>query len=713
MTHRAWTVAGAYTAAAIVMTWPLARGLGRDVAFDLGDSLLNMWILAWDCEQLLAILGGDLGRVRTFFDANIFYPEPLTLAYSEHLFAQAVQVLPVYLVTKNPILCYNLLFLSTFVLSGLGAYLFVRELTGSSRAGFVAGLMFGFALYRLPQSSHLQVLSSQWMPFTLYGLRRYFSTGRRLALAGATASLVAQNLSCGYYLLYFAPFLAAYALWEIAQRGLWTSRRVWRDLFVSALAASAATAPFLIPYAAVRERLSAARGIQEIRIFSADVYSYLTAFSEHRLWGPIARAFPKREGELFPGLLPVILAAIGIIAALRDANVARVGETPTRAPRWLPVLLTIVCVVFAALLGAVILFRRMSFYLGPIEVRMSDANRLIVQMVAALVVLLALSPRARASVTAFARDSSSFFLAALIASVWLSLGPVPQSFGRRVELAAPYLLLFEYVPGFDAVRVPARFGMVVALMLAVLAGFGAARIAKRRYGGFVLALAGAGFLVEAHGLPFVVNGLSPVSGFNTPEARVYRPARAPAVYHEAARLPRDAVILELPLGLPDFDLRAVYYSTAHWRPLINGYSGFFPPHYPLLLSALTDITRHTELSWQALRATGATHVILHDTAYLGDEGVRLSAWLRAAGAAELYRDRNDVLFDVRAGTPVALFVPGERWQPPRTQKQGSSLAARFRKCGIAPGDGRCLATPSWWPSFLPSASTESSRTSGS
>ena len=123
---------------------------------------------------MLRFLGGDLGALRNFWNANIFYPEPLTLAYSEHLFAQAVQILPVYALTGNIILSYNLLFLSTFVLSGLGMFLFVREVTGSARAGFAAGLIYAFAPYRVPQFSHLQVISSQWMPFALYGLRRYF-----------------------------------------------------------------------------------------------------------------------------------------------------------------------------------------------------------------------------------------------------------------------------------------------------------------------------------------------------------------------------------------------------------------------------------------------------------------------------------------------------------------------------------------------------------
>src|SRR4051812_47506895 len=150
--RRAWIALATYAVITIVMTWPLALGLGRDVAWDLGDSVLNMWIMAWDCEQLLAILRGDLSRIATFFDANIFYPARLTLAYSEHLIPQALQIFPVYVVSRNPILCYNLIFLSTFVLSGLGMYLLVRELTGNARAAFIAGLLFGFAPYRLTQA---------------------------------------------------------------------------------------------------------------------------------------------------------------------------------------------------------------------------------------------------------------------------------------------------------------------------------------------------------------------------------------------------------------------------------------------------------------------------------------------------------------------------------------------------------------------------------
>ena len=90
------------------------------------------------------------------------------------------------------------------------------------------------------------------MPFVLYGLRRYFVTRRITPLVGAGAALIAQNLSNGYFLLFFAPFVLAYALFEIATRRLWADARVWVALSVTAVVVTAVTLPFLLPYLELR-----------------------------------------------------------------------------------------------------------------------------------------------------------------------------------------------------------------------------------------------------------------------------------------------------------------------------------------------------------------------------------------------------------------------------------------------------------------------------
>ncbi len=650
----------AYTVIALTMTWPLAGSLARNVAWDLGDSILNMWILAWDAEQFRAIFTGHLSHIRTFFDANIFHPAPLALAYSEHLVPQALQIFPIYAATKNPILCYNLLFLSTFVLSGLGMYLFVRELTGDAIAAFTAGLLFAFVPYRIPQSSHLQVLSSQWMPFALYGFRRYFDAlggsertrppvvGRR-ALAGAAAAVIADNLSCGYYLLYFSPFAAAYVLWEIWRHDGWRNRRLWIDLAVAAIVVAVVTAPFLVPYARVRQELQLSRSLTEVTRLSADVYSYVTAPELERFWGPrLAGVFPKAEGELFPGVVIALLALVGLFRGEPDRRPPDSSGFVPVAPmdeRWrtpLALVLAALAALHAAAAVATIVFRRLVVNAWLFDIRLNNATQLLLRAAIAYALYLALSPAARRRTAAFMR-SRGFFLAALLGAAWLSLGPAPQVLGRPLDLASPYRFLWDHVPGFEGLRVPARFAMIVMLMLSVLAGYGAAAIARLRGGVAVLAILGAAFLYEAGAAPFIINGMSPVPGFNTPEARLYPPNRAPSIYAAVARMAPDGVLAELPLGQADFDLRAMFYSIGHWRPLLNGYSGFFPLHYGRLTFALGEIPRHPGVSLEALRGAGATHVIVHEAAYLDGEGTQTTGVLRRLGAIELFRDGGDVL----------------------------------------------------------------------
>jgi len=627
----------AYTVIAVVMTWPLTRGIARDVAWDLGDSILNMWILAWDCEQFRGIVFGHYSHVTHFFDANIFHPAPLTLAYSEHLLPQALQIFPIYALTKNPILCYNLLFLSTFVLSGLGMFLFAREVTGSTAAAFIGGLLFAFAPYRVPQSSHLQVLSSQWMPFALYGFRRYVDGGRLRALAGATASVVLQGLSCGYYLLYFSPLAAAYVVWELWRAGKLKNRRAWASLSVAAGVAALVVAPFVLPYVRVSRELQLTRSLSETTRLSADVYSYATASIAQRFWGSrIADVFFKPEGELFPGAVPILLAAIGIFLGY--------GARPPQhgARRWAAEVLYVLAWAHFAAALVVIVFRRVTLDLWLFDIRLGDATQLLFRGVIGYAIALALSARRREQAAAFMR-SRGFFVLALLAAMWLSLGPSPQVLGRPLDLASPYRFLWNHVPGFEGLRVPARFAMIAVLLLSVLASFGAAAIARIRSGVVALAVLAAAFLFEAGASPFTVNGMSPIRGFNMPSARLERPARAPGVYKAVSGLPAGAVLADLPLGQPDYDLRAMYYSIDRWRPVLNGYSGFFPLHYGRAVVALNEIPRHLDVSLAMLRELGATHVIVHEDAYLDTEGRDTTTTLRNAGATETFREGADVL----------------------------------------------------------------------
>src|SRR5687767_640498 len=116
------------------MTWPVGAQLGSSFPGDYGDPVFVAWVIGWVDGQL------STGSLSGFWNANIFFPEATTLAFSEHFIGQSLLVLPIYAVTRNPILSYNVAFLLSFVLTGLGTFLLLRAMTGSYSAGGVAAV---------------------------------------------------------------------------------------------------------------------------------------------------------------------------------------------------------------------------------------------------------------------------------------------------------------------------------------------------------------------------------------------------------------------------------------------------------------------------------------------------------------------------------------------------------------------------------------------
>jgi hypothetical protein len=633
-----------------MFTWPLAAGLGRDIPWDLGDSLLNAWILAWDADRLLRFLGGDAGAIRNFWNANIFYPEPLTLAYSEHLVAQAVQIFPVYVLTGNIILCYNLLFLSTFVLSGLGMFLFVREITGSGRAGLVAGLVYAFAPYRVPQFSHLQVISSQWMPFVLYGLRRYFVTRRLAPLAGAGAALITQNLSNGYFLLFFAPFVLAYAIFEIAARRLWTDGRVWAALSVTALAVSAVTLPFLLPYLELRRLGFGPRVLNEVKGFSADVFSYWTAPGESRMWGTLVRAYPKPEGDLFPTISALILGSAGIARSVWLAWTSARSKPFAQSRPLIPVVSVLTAAAVVYLVFTILILTGHGFTgIGPFPVSVRNLWRNARVLVVTLTLLALLSPRARLFAVEWSRTIGAFLAIAAGAAFLLSLGPEIRTGGRLISEIGPYHFFYWHVPGFDGLRVPARFAMLVVLFLSIAAGLGAAAIERRVRRGGTLALAlGALAVLEASAAPIVINGTIAEGRYAVPPPRVFTGDEVPGAYRFLKSLPSPGtIVVEFPLGEWEYERRYVFYSAVHWHPILNGFSGQFPLSYSMNAMHLRYPLESPDASWDTLMRAGATHAVVHLPYYRDDEGERIAGWLAAKGARQVAEFDGDKVFALR------------------------------------------------------------------
>jgi hypothetical protein len=634
-----------YVLAAAAMSWPLLPQIASAPAGDMGDPLFNAWVLAWGSDHVTAMLTGDAGAFTRWWNANIFHPAPLALGYSEHLAPQVLMGLPLWWATGNILLVYNTIYLATSVLSGLGMFLLVRELTGRPRAALVAGLFFAFVPYRVAQLPHLQVLSSQWMPFVLYAFRRYLERGRAAAIAGAVLALAAQQLSCGYYLLYFSPFVALYLTWEITARRRWRDWRLLGALLTAAAADLAVTWPLIAPYLDLRALGFSPRPLDEVIRYSADVYAYVTTHETNRLWGRWLKAVARAENELFPGLMPVLAAGLGLAALARRQwrTTTALGDRSRR--RWIAAAFAAVAMAGAAGVLTFVVSGGITLRAGGIPVlRIREIGRPLLLLAAGLCGMLLVSRRARAF-TAWGTDLRVASLVLCTLAVVLSWGPEPQA-GSRILFTGPYLWLYEHVPGFDGLRVPARMAMVAYLFLGILAGYGLAALDRLRRAPMIIAAIGALFLLEATGAPIAVGRTAGDDGVATPPAAVQPAASAPAVYPYLATMPSTTVIAELPFGFTSWELRYVYYSAVHRQRLLNGYSGGFPDVYHRHVGALGRPLARPELAWKTLIEAGTTHVVLHRDAFLRGEDAPVAAWLVRQGARRVRSFGSDDLYEL-------------------------------------------------------------------
>ena len=462
---------------ALAWTWPLAARFSWRTQHDPGDPTLNAWILWWNAQ---AVPFTD-----AWWNAPIFHPMSGAFALSEHLAGLAVFTTPLQLAGLNPLPAYNVALVLSFWLSGYFAFLLGRRLTGSTGAGLIAGAAFGFAPYRASQLSHLQVLSSQWMPLALLAMHGYLDSGRRWYLLLFAVAWLLQALSSGYYLLFFPVLVAQWLLWF----GSTPSLRL-RGLTLAGTFAAAALllVPGLLRYKEIHDAFGLVRPLEEMRHFSARLDSFILPADLLKFWG--SWSAETQEAFLFPGMTVIALTLAGAAALV---------------------------------------------WRGALRQALSR------------------------------RSAAMFYGLAALVSWWLCLGPseTASSWGA---IERPYTLL-TWLPGFEGLRVPARFAMLATLCISLAAAIAAARLAPAR--GPTKRAAG---LVVAAGL-FVDGWVEPLPVIPPPQQVM---VRAPAA----------ALMIELPSGNSSVNVDAMYRSMTHQLPLVNGYSGHVPEHYSVIATAL-------------------------------------------------------------------------------------------------------------------------------
>jgi len=176
-----------------------------------------------------------------------------------------------------------------------------------------------------------------------------------------------------------------------------------------------------------------------------------------------------------------------------------------------------------------------------------------------------------------------------IALLWLAIG-FTGSLGTHAFF---HRLLFRYVPGFRAVRVPARWAAIAYVALAMLIAIATAELARRRRAlGAIVAIA---FVLELRAAP--VRWYLAASG-------------TPPVYDWLRTVDVRGGVLELPIHEKGSEYRYLLFATVHHKALLNGTSGFSPPSYARL-DAMLHRTPIPATAIDDLRRLGCSLLVVH------------------------------------------------------------------------------------------------------
>jgi hypothetical protein len=545
-----WAAFGFFLVASVIFTYPLIFRLSDSLP-DWGDAADSSWRIGTLAQNLRT-------NPLDLYHTRAFYPIQNGLALDELLTGQGLLAAPVIWLTDNPPLGFNLLLFFSYVLSGFSMWLLVRHLTGSTFAGIAAGLIYAFSPWHYSHHGHLGLSSQHWMIFALYFLIRFNEQSqirRSLPFLVLFAlSFWLQAIVAGYYAYFGAMLIGFYLLYYFAfEKGI-------------------------LPYLWQKIRRRNALAVEWRLLRNQFVLMGVASFGALLLIIPFVYPFIKAQSEY------------SFRRDLREASYWSAAPTSllrTDARSWLykPV------------------------QNGIFDLQTSAERALYPGIIAVLLALFGLFA---------ARYWGKRWLFAAISLFGLVLSFGPYFFWETYNLKPtgiplPYLFFYQYVPGFDALRVPHRFGQLFMLGLAVCAGFGVAALVTRLKGKSLFHPASLALLL----IPLLITAdyIAP----NVPIQPTPTGQNMPQPYNwlqsaDATKIiGRDDLLLQLPMGTTPLPVNTMpihlMYGLYHDRPMLNGSANIIPSGYGRLYREMQSFPNPSTLD--IIEGLGVKFLVVH------------------------------------------------------------------------------------------------------
>ncbi len=521
-----------------LITYPLFFMLNKSMSGFQGTDEPSVWYFWW----LKYAYVNNLNHADCRY---ISYPFGQDYAVFDQLYPLWSSVKRFLAINTNHCFSYNIEVVSSFILSGLFAYVLMLLVSADVKTAVFCGIIYAFSPYHFARAwQHIGLTHIQWIPLyvcVLLSIKANWEVKKIICLALSLFLAASFDYHYLYFMLIVTIFFWAYYL--VAYRREW--KRFTLNLISAVVLAGLVILIILWPFVKTRLLISQAKSISAWSLYrpfedlfsqSARPLSYFLPSPEHPILGWIAKGLigtdmygmSFTEHALYLGWVPLVLAFVAFRRWRRNRKSP--GHQVTRSPE-----------------------SNENFYIG-------------------------------------------FFVFLAVVAWLFSQPPWWDIFGFKIYM--PSFFMYKILPMF---RAYCRFGIVVMLAVAVLAGFGLKfileRFKSRKTKAFVTAL---------------FCGLVLFEFWNWPPYKVIDLSKVPAVYYWIKEQPKDIVIADYPLDADSPNELYKFFQTVHEKKIINGtIPGTHANKVAQEIRRLSQPKTASILKWM-----GVKYVVVHKDDYL-------------------------------------------------------------------------------------------------
>jgi hypothetical protein len=302
--------------ASVYITYPLLFHLG-DYTTGMGDEFVIAWIHSWIIHALTT-------NPFSLFNANIYFPYPNTLAYSDIFLTGSIFTYPIVSLLGQPISANNITLISSLTLLGFSLFLLSYYLTRNYFASFLSGLVVIFSPATLGYYIQIQMLEIYWVPLAILFFLLYLHSFKiRFFILSLICFLLQfyNSFLPAYFILFSFIIILLFTWFENKKkfRSYFTKKN-----FLLVVISLLLMIPGILPYLRISQQFHYTRDLRDSIHFALQPEDLLYPGVNTRLYTILLSDVPtnhySQNNEFKPGYLGIVFSLLVLLSIVYFFN---------------------------------------------------------------------------------------------------------------------------------------------------------------------------------------------------------------------------------------------------------------------------------------------------------------------------------------------------------------------------------------------------------